>query len=81
VVKKKLGIKLIEPKERKILKNFGYELMLLDGNIPKELFDELDMDEEDVDTNIEEIKKRTRKFDKSTMKTLHSKTSSMHWKK
>lgn len=81
VVKKKLGIKLIEPKERKILKNFGYELMLLDGNIPKELFDELNMDEEDVDTNIEEIKKRTRKFDKSTMKTLHSKTSSMHWKK
>lgn len=81
VVKKKLGIKLIEPKERKILKNFGYELMLLDGNIPKELFDELDMDEDDIEnTNEEDIKKRTRKFDKSTMKTLHSRTSQIHWK-
>lgn len=80
IVKKKLGFKLIEPKERRILKNFGHELMLLDGNIPTELFDELEMDDDDIDTNEEEIRKRTRKFDKSTMKTLHSKTSQAFWK-
>jgi hypothetical protein len=75
-VKKKLGIQLVERKERNIIKNFGYELMSLEGTIPKDLFDELQMDEEDIEDSEEEIKNKTRKFDKSTMKTLHNKTNS-----
>ena len=75
VVKKNLGIQLIERKERNIIKNFGYELMMLDGTIPKDLLEELEMDEEDIDESEEYIKNKTRKFDKSTMRTLHSKTS------
>ena len=65
MVKKNLGIQLVERKERNIIKNFGYELMVLNGSIPKELYEELEM---------EEVKNKKRKFDKSTMKTLHSQT-------
>jgi len=51
----------------------------LNGNIPKELFDELEIEDENID--IEDEKKRnSRKFDKSTMKTLHSKTSQIYTK-
>jgi hypothetical protein len=79
-VKKNLGIQLIERKERNIIKNFGYELMLLDGTIPSDLYEELEMDEDDVEENEEDVKNKTRKFDKSTMKNLYKKTS-MYYKK
>ena len=74
MVKKNLGIQLVERKERNIIKNFGYELMVLNGSIPKELYEELEMEEDDLDESEEEMKNKTRKFDKSTMKTLHSQT-------
>ena len=81
IVKNKLGIRIMESKERKILKDFGYQLMLLNGNIPKELFDELEIEEENLESNHDdEIKGNSRKFDKSTMKTLHSKTSQIYTK-
>jgi len=79
IVKNKLGITLIESKERKILKEFGYQLLLLNGNIPKELFDELEIQDENIDID-DEKKRNSRKFDKSTMKTLHSKTSQIYTK-
>lgn len=74
-VKNNLGVKLIEKKERNIIKNIAYELMSLDGTIPLDLFEELDMNEDDVEEHEDEIKHKMRKFDKSTMKNIHHKTS------
>ena len=42
--KNKLGITLSEKKDRNIIKKIGYELMALDGSIPKDLFHGLEMD-------------------------------------
>ena len=72
--KNKLGITLSEKKERNIIKNIGYELMALDGSIPRDLFHELEMDEDNVEEDENEIKKKTRKFDKSTMHNIHVRT-------
>ena len=73
--KNKLGITLSEKKERNIIKNIGYELMALDGSIPRDLFHELEMDEDNVEEDENEIKKKTRKFDKSTMHNIHVRTN------
>lgn len=79
-VKNNLGVKLIEKKERNIIKNIAYELMFLEGTIPSDLFEELDMNEDDVEEDEDEIKHKMRKFDKSTMKNIHHKTS-LNYKK
>ena len=60
IVKKNLGIQLIE---RNIIKNFGYELMVLNGTVPKDLYEELEMEDDDLDENEEEVKNKTRKFE------------------
>ena len=73
-VKNDMNIKLIEKRERNIIKNFAYEFMALDGYIPRELFEEIEMDEDDIETNEEEIRKKVRKFVKSTMKTVYNRT-------
>ena len=74
-VKNNLGVKLIEKKERNIIKNIAYELMSLEGTIPPDLFEELEMNEDVVEEDEDEIKHKMRKFDKSTMKNIHHKTS------
>lgn len=74
-VKKNLGIKLVEKKERNIIKNIAYELMALDGSIPQDLFEELGMNEDGIEETDEELKIKLRKFDKSTMKNMHYKTT------
>ena len=74
IVKKRNGIKLVDKKERNIIRNIAYEMMAFEGSIPRELFEELEMDEDDVEEDEEELKKKTRKFDKSTMRNLHDRT-------
>ena len=49
--------------------------MSLEGTIPPDLFEELDMNEDVVEEDEDEIKHKMRKFDKSTMKNIHHKTS------
>ena len=73
-MKNKLKVKLTEKKERNIIKKLSYILLALDGNIPTELFEELGMDEEEIVDGDEELKSMLRKFDKTTMKKIHSKT-------
>tara|TARA_Y100000389_G_scaffold176813_1_gene188597 strand:- start:1266 stop:2234 length:969 start_codon:yes stop_codon:yes gene_type:complete len=73
-VKKKQDIKLVEKKEKEIIKNCAYELIALEGSIPVDLFDELDMNDDDIEEDEEEIRKKLRKFDKSTMKNIHHRT-------
>ena len=73
-VKNNLGVKLVEEKERNIIKNIAYELMALDRFIPRELFEELEMDEDNVEDNEEEIRNKIRKFDKSTLRNIHNRT-------
>lgn len=79
-VKNNLGVKLIEKRERNIVKNFAYELMSLEGTIPPDLFQELEMNEEEIEEGEEEMKNKIRKFDKSTMKSIHRRTS-LNYKK
>tara|TARA_Y100000389_G_scaffold76463_1_gene73176 strand:+ start:15623 stop:16699 length:1077 start_codon:yes stop_codon:yes gene_type:complete len=74
IVKKKNAIKLVDKKERNIIRNIAYEMMAFEGSIPRELFEELEMDEDEVEEDEEELKKKTRKFDKSTMRNLHDRT-------
>ena len=74
IVKKRNGIKLVDKKERNIIRNIAYEMMAFEGSIPRELFEELEMDEDEVEEDEEELKKKTRKFDKSTMRNLHDRT-------
>ena len=75
-VKKKQNIKLIEKKERQFIKTISYELMALDGSIPRDLFYELEMNDACVEEDETKIKNKTRKFDKCTMHTIHNRTSS-----
>ena len=79
-VKNNLGVKLIEKKERNIVKNFAYEFMSLEGTIPPDLFQELEMNEEEIEEGEEEMKNIIRKLDKSTMKSIHRRTS-LNYKK
>ena len=74
VVKTNLGVRLVEPKERNIIKHLIYEFMALDGLIPRDLFEELNMDEDNIEIDDTEVKSKLRKFDKSTMKNIHNKT-------
>lgn len=74
-VKNNLGVKLIEKKERNIIKNIAYELMSLEGSVPQDLFQELNMNDEDIEEGEDELKNKLRKFDKSTMKNIHQRTS------
>ena len=74
IVKTNLGVRLVEPKERHIVKNLICEFMALDGVIPKDLFAELNMDEDNIEIDEEEIRNKLRKFDKSTLKKIHNKT-------
>lgn len=48
--------------------------MALDGSIPRNLFHELDMDENKVVDNQDAVKSKTRKFDRSTMHMIHNRT-------
>ena len=72
-VKNNLGVKLIEEKERNIIKNIAYEFMAIEGVVPEELFAELEMDGDNVEDDVMDHK--IRKFDKSTMKNIHNKTN------
>lgn len=74
-VKNKQEIKLVEKKEKEIIKNCAYELIALEGSIPIDLFEELDMHDDDIEEDEEEIRKKLKKFDKSTMKNIHHRTS------
>lgn len=71
---KSLNIKLVEQREKNIIKNFAYELLALDGLIPRELFEELEMDEKDVESSEDEIRKKVRKFVRSTMRRIYNRT-------
>lgn len=73
-VKNKLNVELIEEKERQFIRKISYELMALDGSIPKDLFYELEMENENVVDDIDTMKSKTRKFDKSTMHMIHNRT-------
>ena len=74
VIKKSLGIELVEDKEREIVRKFAYQFMALDAVIPNELFQELNMNDEEIETDEEEIRSKIRKFDKSTLKNIHNRT-------
>lgn len=52
-------IKLIEERERHFIKKISYELMALDGSIPRDLFHELDMDQNKVVDNQDAVKSKT----------------------
>ena len=80
IVKTNLGVRLVEQKEKRIIRNIAYEFMALDGVIPRDLFEELEMDEDDVEVDEEEIRSKLRKFDKSTLKKIHNKTISQYRK-
>ena len=56
-VKNKYEIKLVEKKEKEIIKNCAYELIALEGSIPIDLFGELDMHDDDIEEDEEEIRK------------------------
>ena len=73
-VKNNLGVKLVEEKERNIIKNIAYEFMAIEGVVPEELFEELEMDGDNVEDDVMDHK--IRKFDKSTMKNIHNRTVS-----
>lgn len=62
-VKNNLGVKLIEKKERNIIRNIAYELMSLEGTIPPDLFEELEMNDDDVEDGEDDMKHKLRKFE------------------
>lgn len=47
----------------------------MDGSIPKDLFYELEMENENVEDDTDTLKKnKTRKFDRLTMHMIHNRT-------
>jgi hypothetical protein len=74
-IKKKTGIKLTDRRERSFIKAFAYQLLAIDGEIPDDLFEELEINEDKVkEDNDFKIKNMLRKFDRTTMLKLYEYT-------
>jgi hypothetical protein len=79
-MKDKLGVKLTDRRERWIIKGLCYSLLGMNGDIPDDLFEELEIDDAKVEEEENKIKTMLRKFDKATMTKLHEYTSSNYKK-
>jgi hypothetical protein len=79
-MKDKLGVKLTDRRERWIIKGLCYSLLGMNGDIPDDLFEELEIDDAKVEEEENKIKNMLRKFDKATMTKLHEYTSSNYKK-
>jgi hypothetical protein len=73
-VKTKSDVKLTDVREKCFIKHLTYSLLALNGEIPNDLYDELEIDDNKVEENTDKIKSILRKFDKSTMNKLHEYT-------
>jgi hypothetical protein len=75
-IKDNLCVKLTDEREKRIIRGLSYTLLAMDGDIPNELFEELDIDDARIIHDDEKIKSMLRKFDKATMLKLHEYTLS-----
>ena len=83
VVKNKKNIKLSDCKEKALINKWSYILLALDGDIPYDLYNELEIKEKtfaELYDKHDYIKESWRKFDKATMIKLYD-FSSKHVKK
>jgi hypothetical protein len=69
--KNTLGVKLTDRKEKQILKRFSYILLSINGEIPDDLTDELEINDENIEENADNMKAVYRKFDKTTKLALY----------
>jgi hypothetical protein len=79
-IKDKLEVKLTDHRERRIIKGLCYSLLAMNGDVPDDMFDELEMDDAKIEEEDNNIKNMLRKFDKATMTKLHEYTSSNYKK-
>jgi hypothetical protein len=73
-MKKELGIQLTDRREKNFIKAFAYQLLSMEGDIPDDLFQELQINEDHVVDDTDKLKAVLRKFDKATMLKLHEYT-------
>lgn len=74
-IKNKLEVKLNDKKEQRRIQHLCYYMLSIDGDIPLDLIDELEINNEILENRYEKEKKDSiRKFDKATMNILHNYT-------
>jgi hypothetical protein len=74
-IKNKLEVKLNDKKEQRRIQHLCYYMLSIDGDIPLDLIDELEINDEILENRYEKEKKDSiRKFDKATMNILHNYT-------
>jgi hypothetical protein len=82
-VRKRAAVKLSERREKALIKKLAYQLLTLSGDLPLDLEDELELDDDHIKNTTEDPdvqRNTTRKFDKATMSKLHEYTSSNYKK-
>jgi hypothetical protein len=68
------NVKYSDKREKHFVRNLFYFALALECNVPEDLFEDLEMDEENVEEDENELKNMNRKFDKATMRKLHENT-------
>ena len=80
IVKNDKNIKLSDRRERAFVKKWSYILLSLQGDVPNDLYDELEIDDHSVDDKEQTVRTYHRKFDKASMVKLNE-YASKHVKK
>ena len=61
-------------KEKRFLRTLFYFAMALECDVPDDLFEDLEMDDENVEEDEDKLGDLNRKFDKATMRKIHENT-------
>ena len=80
IVKNDKSIKLSDRRERAFIKKWSYILLSLQGDVPDDLCDELEIDDDQINDKDDNVRASHRKFDKASMIKLND-YSSEHVKK
>ena len=64
-------MKLNDPREKAFIKKLSHILLSLQGDIPEDLYTELEINDYDIDDSDDRVKTFHRKFDKASMVKLN----------
>ena len=70
-VRNKKDVKLNDPREKAFIKKLSHILLSLQGDIPEDLYTELEINDKDIDDSDDRVKTFHRKFDKASMVKLN----------
>jgi hypothetical protein len=72
--RKNHNVEYKDRREKNFLRNLFYFALALECHVPKDLFEDLEMDDDNVEENENELDNINKKFDKATMIKIHENT-------